>query len=100
MSFNAGQNLLSLKRFGDIINAPEGEGFQFIQNFILRADKDHRYVPGPFIRFQLFADFISGHTGHHDVKQNQIRRFHLCSGQGQRAVRHGPDHVFLLDQHL
>ena len=98
MCFNPGQNLLGLKRFADIINATQGKGFQFVHGLVQTTDKNNGYVACPVICFQFLANFITGHAGHHDIKQNQIRQFFLYGSQSLTAIEHWPDFVLLTAQ--
>ena len=68
---DAREQLLRLKRFGDIIVRAELEAEHLVERFVLRGQHDDRHVR----RFADFAQHLPAvHAGQHQIQQNQIRR--------------------------
>ena len=84
------------ERLGYVILRAQRKALGLVSFFILRRNEHNRDVAGLRIATQTFADFVTVHTGHDDVKQDQVWRG-LPQGQTQgiRAVFGKHDCVFV-----
>ncbi len=68
MGVDAGDYLLWLKRFGDIINCAKLQSAHLVSGFIKSGKKNHRNFSGVRICFQPSAYFKSVDSRHHDIQ--------------------------------
>ncbi len=94
------QDLLGLKRLGDVVHAAQPEPLELVGRILQRRQEDHRNVAGPRVRLEAPAHLEAVEAGHADVEQDEIRRLDSRGGEAELAAQGGADGVARASQEL
>ena len=98
MVADAGFDDRGADRLDNVVDRAERQAFCFFSNIVARRDENDRDVFGSRVRLEAGADFISVHSRHVDVQQDQIDLFRLRHLQTGQAIRCGKDRIVVLQQ--
>lgn len=74
VGFHPGLDFLQLERFRHVVHPAGGEGLHFIERFVVAADEQDGDIGELRVFFQLAARFVSVHSGHIHVQQDEVGR--------------------------
>ena len=86
VSPEAGQDLLLVERFGDIIHSAGFKSLEFVVKAIEGGHENYRDRVGGRVVFETAAGFEPINTGHHDIEEDDVGKFSGDQLQGPLAA--------------
>ncbi|MNY34903.1 hypothetical protein D3C86_1692770 [compost metagenome] len=73
MGIHPRQNQRRSDGFGDVVGGAELQAMDLIFGSGHGRQKDDRNITGARVALEPLCHFMAGHSGHHDVEQDQVR---------------------------